>query len=298
MKYDVGCARLALAAILAIAISNSSRAADANSATDDSGSNSPIADYFANWFARVDKAQAEQPHWMTPLVTVTPRLEEEVRYDQFWTGLNGGKSTITNYDGGKGLELIPTETNEIIFGVPAFEQKSAGKSSATGWSDYPFFLVKQRLLTGNEQNGNYIVTAFLQGSAPTGDAAFTNNAYTITPTIAGGFGYGLFDVQATLSELFPTSHESTIGRPITYNIAFQANVANLFWPELEINGTHFVDGAHSGVNQVFLLPGVILGRLQIYERLKFSIGFGRQIAVTSEHPTEINNWVLSARASF
>ena len=31
--------------------------------------------YFANWFARVDKTKNEQPHWVTPLATTTPRLE-------------------------------------------------------------------------------------------------------------------------------------------------------------------------------------------------------------------------------
>ncbi len=43
-----------------------------------------IGNYFAHWFDRVNEAQASQPHWITPLVTVTPRLEEEVRYDQYW----------------------------------------------------------------------------------------------------------------------------------------------------------------------------------------------------------------------
>ncbi len=38
-----------------------------------------IAGYFAHWFDRVREAQESQPHWITPLVTVTPRLEQEVR---------------------------------------------------------------------------------------------------------------------------------------------------------------------------------------------------------------------------
>src|SRR5438477_5012549 len=29
-------------------------------------------------------AKESQPHWMTPVVTVTPRLEQEFRYDQFF----------------------------------------------------------------------------------------------------------------------------------------------------------------------------------------------------------------------
>ena len=40
--------------------------------------------YFADWFQRVDKTQAEQPHWIAPIATTTPRLEEEFRYDQLW----------------------------------------------------------------------------------------------------------------------------------------------------------------------------------------------------------------------
>src|SRR5260370_8734205 len=40
--------------------------------------------YFANWFKRVDKTQAEQPHSVTPLATTPPRREEEYRFDLFW----------------------------------------------------------------------------------------------------------------------------------------------------------------------------------------------------------------------
>ena len=43
----------------------------------------PIAHYFATWYDRVDAARASQPHWITPITTVTPRLEEQFRYDQF-----------------------------------------------------------------------------------------------------------------------------------------------------------------------------------------------------------------------
>src|SRR5438094_8143177 len=38
----------------------------------------------ASWFDRVLTTKAEQPRWMTPLVTVTPRLEQEFRYDMLW----------------------------------------------------------------------------------------------------------------------------------------------------------------------------------------------------------------------
>jgi hypothetical protein len=37
--------------------------------------------FLASWFRRSDQAKADEPHWMTPLVTVTPRLEQEFRSD-------------------------------------------------------------------------------------------------------------------------------------------------------------------------------------------------------------------------
>src|SRR5207244_10491826 len=76
--------------------------------------------YFANWFNRVDKTQAEQPRWATPLATTTPRLEEEFRFDTLWQTNNSGITT-ENYGGAKGLELIPAERAEVILvALPAY----------------------------------------------------------------------------------------------------------------------------------------------------------------------------------
>ena len=60
--------------------------------------------YFANWFTRVKETQAAQPHWLTPMFTTTPRLEEEFRSDIVWIPVAGGDNM--NYGTGKGLELI------------------------------------------------------------------------------------------------------------------------------------------------------------------------------------------------
>ncbi len=60
-----------------------------------------------NWLKSVSAIQAEQPHWATPVVTVTPRLEQEFRYDQFWQyGTKGHE--LNSYGGGKGLEFVLT----------------------------------------------------------------------------------------------------------------------------------------------------------------------------------------------
>src|SRR3984957_12547070 len=73
--------------------------------------------YFSNWFERVDKTQSEQPHWMTPVATTTPRLEEEVRYDQDWLQHTDGYRW-NEYDGAKGGGVIPGEKKEGVLSAP------------------------------------------------------------------------------------------------------------------------------------------------------------------------------------
>src|SRR5665811_1736241 len=65
-------------------------------------STSSTSDLLTKWFAISDAAKESQPHWMTPLVTVTPRLEQEYRYDQGWQARTKDVN-IDNYDSGKGL---------------------------------------------------------------------------------------------------------------------------------------------------------------------------------------------------
>ncbi len=148
------------------------------------------------------EAQATQPHWMTPIATVTPRLEEEIRFDtqfqQFGTG-----AQITNIDGGKGLELIPTTMNEILINAPAYEERTV-KSPANGFADWNFLTIKQRIVSAPEDKGNYIFSAFLGVQAPMRNSPFTNKSWVITPTLAGGKGWGDFDVQATVGMPIPT----------------------------------------------------------------------------------------------
>lgn len=71
----------------------------------------------------VTQIQSEQPGWVTPLVTVTPRLEQELRYDQFWESSAKG-FWLDSYGCGKGLELIPMQNVEGILGIPAYQVHS------------------------------------------------------------------------------------------------------------------------------------------------------------------------------
>ena len=254
---------------------------------------SGVAGYFDHWFDRVAAAQDSPPPWMTPLVTV------------YWERLpNGGH--LDNYDTGKGLELIPTTTNEVILGLPAYEDRRVGKTRTTGWADDAFLLVKQRLFSENEQHGNAIVTAFLQLTAPTGGENFTGHAWVVTPTIAGGKGWGDFDIQATSGVVMPVDYFSTTGASLVTNVALQYHFAKYFWPEFEVNDTIWLSGrTRAGKDQVFLTPGIILGRFVIAGRVKAIVGGGYQFAVSPDatvrpvlNPTYNHNWVLTARLAF
>jgi hypothetical protein len=75
-----------------------------------------------------------------------------------------------------GIHLIPDYYNEIYIGAPPYQVRTI-KQPADGFADLPFFLVKTRLGSGNEENGDYVVTAFLSGQAPIGIKPFTANAY-------------------------------------------------------------------------------------------------------------------------
>jgi len=262
-------------------------------------------DFFSDWLAQVEQAQATQPHWMTPLVTVTPRLEQEFRYDQYWEDRGNG-SQLDIFDSGKGLELIPTTTNEVLLNLPAYQEKLNVAHPVSGWLDDQFLVVKQRLLSADEQSGNYILTAFLGFTADSGSSVFTNNTWIVTPTIAGGKGWGDFDIQATTGVAIPFQNQSTLGTSVATNIAFQYHLLEYFWPEFEINNTWWANGKErGGKDQVLLTPGLILGRFVIHDRIKVIIGGGYQFAVapkyvetTEQTPAYNHSTILTARLTF
>jgi hypothetical protein len=251
------------------------------------------------WFATSDAAKEAQPHWMTPVVTVTPRLEQEYRYDQ--SGQNRPNFVDqTSYGGGKGLELIPTFNTELIVGVPAYQTRNTPKGKVDGWAD-DSVLLKYRFLSANEERGNYIVTGFLGVSIPTGSDVFTNHTAIYTPTIAAGKGWGTretgIDIQSTLGIGLPSADLKTLGKPIAWNTALQAHVFEKLWPEIEANYTHYKNGPNDGKNQLALTAGVVAGRFELTRRIRLILGGGYQRTVSSFHAFN-HTWSVTARAAF
>lgn len=249
----------------------------------------------SGWFARSDRNKEEQPIWITPIATTTPRLEQELRYDFVWQELGAGRN-VTNFGGGKGLELIPFDRTEVIIGIPPYLSRNFSSATPNGFGDFSW-LVKYRLLTATAKEGNYIVTAFLGGTLPTSG---TNNGAehaTLTPTLAYGKGWGAFDIQGTFGVAFPLADTTRLGTPIAWNNAFQYRLAKKFWPELEFNTTFFPNGPRAGNKQVFITPGMVIGKIPLTRRIGLTFGAGVQIAATHFH-TSNHNAIISVRMPF
>jgi hypothetical protein len=243
---------------------------------------------------RVTRIQSEQPSWMTPVVTTTPRLDEEFHYDLSFESTRSGH--VDNFGASRGLELIPYDNIQVNASVPAWTSRDR---PTDGFGDESF-LVKYRLLSANAGNGDYILTTFLGLTVPTGSKRQTSDRYTLTPSIAGGKGWGRFDIQSTLGVALPSNDGTSRrgpGAPIGFNTSFQYRVGDVIWPQVEANYTYWPDGSNEGRNQLFLTPGIIFGRFPIWKRLRLVAGLGYQVAVT-RHPLFHNNLIFTMRFPF
>jgi hypothetical protein len=258
----------------------------------DSGSRKPKAS--SSWLKRVEKTKSDQPSCITPLVTVTPQLEQEFRSDFSHESQPLGQ-VLDVLGGGKGLEFIPTSRVEVILGVPAYFIHKP-EAIPNGFGDFSA-LVKYRLLAHNASHGNSILTLFLGASVPTGSRSNSAGHAVFTPTVAAGKGWENFDVQATLGAALPAESIARTGSPFISNTAFQYRVFKKLWPEIEINSTWWPNGSNRGKDQTFLTPGIVLGKIRLRQRVGLTVGVGVQSAVTRFH-TYNHNWIFSVRFPF
>lgn len=249
--------------------------------------------FLEKWQARASATQSEQPHWVTPLATTTPRLEQEFRAD-FDRQLTSAGSATWTYGSGKGLELIPARRIELLFNIPPYLQHNS-PAAKDGFGDTTL-LMKYRFFARNEQRGNAIVTAFFGGTIPTGSYSNGSTSASVSPTFAVGKGFGRFDAQSTAGVTLPIANTKKLGRPVAWNTAFQARIGPHFFPELEINSTFYEGGLHDGKIQTFLTPGLV-GHWRLHHRVGLTLGVGMQFA-TSVYHSDNHNLILSARMPF
>jgi len=227
------------------------------------------------------------------MFTVTPRLVQQFRYDLGWQ-LNSGFTTA-NFGGSKGLELVPLNRVELYVSVPPYiTHTKPGVNDGIGDMT---FLFKYRAAAGNPENGNYVVTAMLLATVPTGEYKNGSTDASVSPTLALGKGWGNFVLQGTAGVTVPTGDRNVLGTPVLLNATAQYHWRKYFWPEVEVNSTMWANGKNDGKKQAFISPGLVIGKLRLWKRLGFAFGGGVQIAATQFHAYG-HNWVTSVRFPF
>jgi hypothetical protein len=242
--------------------------------------------FFEKWEARTTATQSKQPAWTPPLATTYVGLIQVARTD-FLRQISPTHTTTWNFDGSKGLCLIPWANTEIDINLPPYLQHST-PTPVDGAGDMSF-LVKYRLMTGNLEHGNYVWSVGLPFTIPTGSYKNGSTNGSFSPTMGFGKGFGRhLDIQSTLGATLPTGNTDKLGRPIVWNTTAQFHLGKYFWPELESNATYFHGGPNDGKSQEFLTPGIILGRFSLRpkepkSRLGIGFGAGEQIATSKFH---------------
>ena len=143
---------------------------------------SAVSSFVAAWQARATQVRDNQPAWSSPLITTTGMLEQRVRFDASGQHAGSGANT-TVIDGGRGLDFIVSNSNEIQIAAPPYDLRNAptGKGSFSGFGDWAFLRVKQQLASAPASSGDYFVTVWLQVQAPTGIGPLTTALGLICP---------------------------------------------------------------------------------------------------------------------
>ncbi len=257
--------------------------------------------FLERYFRMVERSQAGQPHWISPLVTTTPRLNERFRYDVTWQA-RPNDVDLANYGSGKGLELILLDRIAVTFGIPGYVVHDSRSGTQTGWADETF-LVKYRFVSASEEGGNYVVSGFFGVSVPTGTTPSRQTRRSTRRRLRGARAGERtraegFDIQSTLAVSIPGGDRARLGIPVVWNTAFQGHVLDeRFWPELEMSLTRWTDGPSDGKWQAIATVGFVAGRFPLAGRLRLDVGVGYQFAV-SAFRTYDHAWLATVRLPF
>ena len=264
------------------------------------GATLPAQDnFFSKWEKRASQTQSKQPSWSVPLVAPYPMLIQVFRAD-FTRQVTPTLTDTWNYGGSRGLNLIPGFNSEFDFYYPPYIQHNV-KTAKDGFGDVGF-LYKYRILSANEKNGNYMVSAQLTATIPTGSYSNGSTDASVSPTLLTGKGFGHFDVISCAGGTLPTGDTVKLGRTVAWNTTAQYRIHKYFWPEIEDNATFFFGGKNDGKMQNFLTPGITFSKFKFHpkdakSRPAIAFGGGEQIATSHLH-TYNHNLVFTARLLF
>jgi hypothetical protein len=255
--------------------------------------------FFSRWEKRTSQTQSKQPAWAVPLVSPYPMLIQVLRAD-FTRQVTPALTDTWNYGGSRGLNLIPGFNSEFDFYYPPYIQHNA-KGAKDGFGDTGF-LYKYRILSANENHGDYMLSAQLGATITTGSYSNGSTDASVSPTLLAGKGFGPFDVISCGGGTLPTGDAAKLGRTVAWNTTAQYKTSRFFYPEIEDNATFFFGGKNDGKMQNFLTPALMISKFKFHpedssSRPAVAFGGGEQIATSHLH-TYNHNLVFTARLLF
>ena len=255
--------------------------------------------FFAKWEARASATQAQQPSWPPPLISPYPMLIQVFRAD-FTRQITPTHTSTWNYGASRGLNLVPGLKSELDVYYAPYIQHNTPKVK-DGFGDVGF-LYKYRIISRNEKAGNFMLSAQLTATLPTGSHTNGSPDSAVSPTLLSGKGFGKLDVISCLGGTLPTEETNKLGRSIAWNTTAQYHISKYFWPQLESNATYFFGGKNGGKKQNFLTPGVVFSKFKLRpgdekSRLGVAFGAGMQIA-TSQFHTYNHELAITSRFIF
>ncbi len=275
--------------------------------------------FFDDWANWVSDAKASQPSWASPIATTSGLLGQRYRFEVQLQQSGNGTQT-TNFDNGKGVDLIVNETQEIRLAPPPYVIRTGTppQNTLSGFGDWSPFRFKQRLFSSPQDQGNYVVSVWMGITLPTGIEKLTSHSVSLSPTIGFGKGWGAFDIQGNFGAVVPPggviknafqgklgeAFQNRQGDRIFGNAAVQYQLLGMIWPELEVNWTYYANGPRAGLSRVFLTPGISIARIPITKGLKLTLAIGYQVAIAPPYravpltPQYNNAWLLSTSLGF
>ena len=250
--------------------------------------------FLARYQARVAADGEQQPHWTSPLITASPRLEQGFRSD--FTRQSAPRGQLNwNYGGSRGVQILPLPHFELRVSPPPFFTHS-GPKTLDGFGDFQLRL-KYRIAASNEQHHNAIATLDLSATLPTGKNGNGSCCATVSPAADVGKGFGRFAFTFDVGGTLPVTNTKGLGRSVFLNEVAQAHPWGPLWLQVEFNSTVYEGGKNDRQKQTFATPGVIFSRLPLVrartlpgpvpgnrpqggERLAITLGAGEQIALT------------------
>jgi len=238
-----------------------------------------------SWLARATQTRSSQPDWVTPLITASANLEEAAIYD-ISRKLQTNGSSLWTLGGPRGVQFVPFGKLQITYGATPYVFHVNSKSH-DGFGDTSFAF-KYRFASGSAENGNFAFSGLINTSIPTGSYQNGQQSGILSPVLLGEKGWGNFNIQTTFGAALPLAHTASVGRQYSWNTAFQYRIGRFLDPELESNMLAYQDGPNHGQKQLYLLPGLIVGRFPLARSAGLAFGVGMQVAATHDHAFNYN----------